>query len=68
MISLATKGKTVIITGAGGVIALTQSLAREFAQYDIRVNSVLPGHVLTPMWEHELEIMSTHCTFTSIFK
>lgn len=31
------------------VIALTQSLANEFAKYDIRVNTVLPGHVLTPM-------------------
>lgn len=34
-----------------GVIGLTQSLAKEFGPKGIRVNSVCPGVVYTPMWE-----------------
>ncbi len=33
----------------GGILALTRAIAIEFAQYNIRVNSVLPGAVDTPM-------------------
>jgi 3-oxoacyl-[acyl-carrier protein] reductase len=35
----------------GGIIALTKSLARELAEYGIRVNGVAPGGALTPMVE-----------------
>lgn len=41
-----------------GIIALTQSFGREFAANHVRVNAVLPGHVRTPMWEKELNIMT----------
>lgn len=41
-----------------GVIGLTQSFGREFAPYQVRVNAVLPGHVRTPMWEKELNVMT----------
>jgi len=34
----------------GGIIALTKSLAREFAKCNIRINCVVPGPVLTPMF------------------
>jgi NAD(P)-dependent dehydrogenase (short-subunit alcohol dehydrogenase family) len=36
-----------------GVIGLTQSLAVELAPYGIRVNSICPGVVLTPMWDKQ---------------
>jgi len=38
-----------------GVIGLTQSLALEFARFGIRVNSLCPGVVLTPMWDEMIE-------------
>lgn len=34
-----------------GVIALTQSLAREVARQNVTVNAVCPGIVRTPMWD-----------------
>jgi meso-butanediol dehydrogenase/(S,S)-butanediol dehydrogenase/diacetyl reductase len=34
-----------------GVIALTQSLAKEVAKQDVTVNAVCPGIVRTPMWD-----------------
>jgi NAD(P)-dependent dehydrogenase (short-subunit alcohol dehydrogenase family) len=38
-----------------GLIGLTQSLAREFAGRQIRVNAICPGIVPTPMWEEMAE-------------
>ncbi len=37
-----------------GVVGLTQAMAFELAKYGIRVNSVCPGYVATPMQEREL--------------
>lgn len=34
-----------------GVIGLTQSLAAEFGPHGIRVNSIAPGVIYTPMWD-----------------
>lgn len=36
-----------------GVIGLTQSLSAEFASQGIRVNSVCPGVIYTPMWDQQ---------------
>ncbi len=38
-----------------GVMGLSQSLAVELAPYGIRVNTVLPGVVRTPLWEPMLD-------------
>jgi meso-butanediol dehydrogenase / (S,S)-butanediol dehydrogenase / diacetyl reductase len=40
------------------VIGITQSLAKELAEYDIRVNAVCPGVVRTPLWEPLLDQLS----------
>lgn len=37
-----------------GVVGLTQAMAFELATYGIRVNSVCPGYVATPMQDREL--------------
>ncbi|MCJ7696484.1 MAG: SDR family oxidoreductase, partial [Anaerolineaceae bacterium] len=39
----------------GGLLALTRSMAIEFAQDDIRVNAILPGAVDTPMLSTHLD-------------
>lgn len=36
-----------------GVIGLTQSLAAEFGPRGIRVNSIAPGVIYTPMWDQQ---------------
>lgn len=38
-----------------GVIALTQALAKEFAEFGVRVNAVCPGVVRTRLWDLLLE-------------
>jgi NAD(P)-dependent dehydrogenase (short-subunit alcohol dehydrogenase family) len=41
-----------------GVIGLTQSLAKEYAEYDLNINAVCPGVVRTPLWDPNLQVMS----------
>ncbi|MDP2898204.1 MAG: SDR family NAD(P)-dependent oxidoreductase [bacterium] len=42
---------TAYCASKAGLIGLTQSLAREFASRQIRINAICPGIVATPMWE-----------------
>ncbi|MCP5097578.1 MAG: SDR family oxidoreductase [Chloroflexi bacterium] len=39
---------------SGGVVGFARECAREFAQYGIRVNTVLPGVIDTPMAQHQM--------------
>ena len=49
-------GCSVYGAAKSGVVALTRSMAIEFAQYGIRCNAISPGHILTELtqvtWEH----------------
>jgi NAD(P)-dependent dehydrogenase (short-subunit alcohol dehydrogenase family) len=42
-------GQAAYAASKGGVVAMTLPLAREFAQFGIRVNTVAPGIFMTPM-------------------
>lgn len=44
-------GETIYAGAKGGVIALTKSLAREMARYQINVNCVCPGPTDTPLFQ-----------------
>lgn len=49
-------GVSVYAATKSGVLALTRSMAVEWAKYNIRANCISPGHILTPLttvtWEH----------------
>lgn len=49
-------GCSVYGASKSGVVALTRSMAVEFAQYGIRCNAISPGHILTELtqvtWDH----------------
>lgn len=42
-------GQTAYACTKGAVLAFTKALAIEFAQYNITVNAICPGYILTPM-------------------
>lgn len=44
-------GQAAYSASKGGVVALTLPAAREFAQFGIRVNTIAPGPVATPLME-----------------
>jgi 2-hydroxycyclohexanecarboxyl-CoA dehydrogenase len=44
-------GESIYAGAKGGVIALTKSLAREMARYQINVNCVCPGPTDTPLFQ-----------------
>lgn len=49
--SLGNIGQANYAASKGGVISLTSTLALEFARFNINVNCVAPGAVMTPMFE-----------------
>lgn len=45
------KGQAAYASSKGGVIGLTLPMARDLASYGIRVNTIAPGLILTPMMQ-----------------
>lgn len=50
----------------GGVIQMTRALALEWARYNIQVNAICPGYVLTPM--NEADIKGNEKIYNNIIK
>lgn len=48
---VADPGEAAYATSKAALVGLTKSLAREFADKNIRVNAICPGYVLTPLVE-----------------
>jgi len=61
-------GMAAYTTAKSGVVGLTRSFARDLGEYNIRVNSVVPGWIMTERqvkkWltpESEKELMKSQC-------
>jgi len=48
--ALAALGDPAYSAAKAGMISMTRSLALEYGRYGVRVNTVLPGTVRTPLW------------------
>ncbi len=53
-----TAQQTPYCSAKAAVVALTRSLAYEYARYNINVNAICPGIVRTPIWEKVLDDLS----------
>ena len=55
--ALATTGRTSAYAAAkAGILGLTRDLARDLGPHNIRVNSICPGCIATPMMDRTLEL------------
>jgi NAD(P)-dependent dehydrogenase (short-subunit alcohol dehydrogenase family) len=70
----ATPGLTAYSTAKAGILGLTKSLAREFGGFNIRVNAIVPGWIMTQrqldLWltpEAEKELMARQCLKHKIY-
>jgi NAD(P)-dependent dehydrogenase (short-subunit alcohol dehydrogenase family) len=53
--SMAQLYATTYVATKGAVIALTKALAVDEAAYGVRVNSVSPGNIFTPLWQEAID-------------
>ncbi len=54
--ALATTGKIAPYAAAkGGIVAMTRDMARDLGKFNIRVNSILPGVIQTPMLDRSFD-------------
>lgn len=51
-------GCSIYAATKAGVIALTNTLAREAAEHNININGICPGMIRTRMWEGQLNFMT----------
>jgi len=55
-----TKGSAAYVASKHGVIGLTEAAALEYADKNIRVNSVGPGYIVTPLLTKALDAATMH--------
>ena len=48
-------GATTYVASKGGITAFTKALAVDEAAYEVRVNSVSPGNIYTPLWQEAID-------------
>src|SRR6185312_13103286 len=49
---------TTYVATKGAITALTKALAVDEAAHEVRVNSVSPGNVYTPLWQEAIDASS----------
>ena len=52
-------GYSAYAASKGGIVALTRAIALDYAKQNIRVNTVLPGAIQTPMLESSIKNLDT---------
>jgi NAD(P)-dependent dehydrogenase (short-subunit alcohol dehydrogenase family) len=53
--SMGQSGATTYVATKGGITAFTKALAVDEAAFEVRVNSVSPGNVYTPLWQEAID-------------
>jgi len=53
--SMGQLGATTYVATKGGITAFTKALAVDEAAHDVRVNSVSPGNIYTPLWQEAID-------------
>jgi NAD(P)-dependent dehydrogenase (short-subunit alcohol dehydrogenase family) len=53
--SMGQQGATTYVATKGGITALSKALAVDEAAHEVRVNSVSPGNVYTPLWQEAID-------------
>ena len=53
--SIGQVGSTTYVATKGAITALTKALAVDEAAYEVRVNSVSPGNIYTPLWQEAID-------------
>jgi len=53
--SMGQVGATTYVATKGAITALTKALAVDEAAHDVRVNSVSPGNIYTPLWQEAID-------------
>lgn len=53
--SMGQLGATTYVATKGAITAFTKALAVDEAAYEVRVNSVSPGNIFTPLWQEAID-------------
>jgi NAD(P)-dependent dehydrogenase (short-subunit alcohol dehydrogenase family) len=53
--SMGQVGATTYVATKGGITAFTKALAVDEAAHEVRVNSVSPGNIYTPLWQEAID-------------